>query len=258
MLQLHLVSARPESRGRRLRAYDIRGEQIVGAFGDEPFEIHVENPDHVRREMTISVDGINVLTGQKATLEDTRRFVIEPYKTAVLEAWPETTAGGRKFVFVSAANSASVHAIADETMRGIIALAVFKEGYVEPQRLERSFASSLEGITRGAGGGTLGGNLEGLRGGSGVGAGDYTQQRIGQTHGLRKPVFEASVQVRHMWWDELRALLEREGIQPPAPMAPPAGFFSAGQPLANLGSTPTVGQPPPPARPATIEYPRFA
>jgi hypothetical protein len=132
---LDIISHHSHFKNKNLHKYYVDGIDTVGAWGDEPFEIKFSNHTYQKVQVKISLDGTDVLSGQPAdTNVDNNMWVVNGYGTMSLKAWPETSNGGAAFVFTSANNSVAVHTHGDLSARGIIAVAVFVEGHVEPIR----------------------------------------------------------------------------------------------------------------------------
>jgi hypothetical protein len=132
---LEVISHHPQFKNKNLRKYYVDGIDTVGAWGDEPFEIKFTNHSWQKVQVKISLDGTDVLSGATAnTSIDNNMWVVNGYGTMSLKAWPEDNQGGAAFVFTSANNSVAVHTHGDLSARGIIAVAVFTEGHVEPIR----------------------------------------------------------------------------------------------------------------------------
>lgn len=133
---LEVISHHPTFKNKSLRKYHVDGIDTVGAWGDEPFEIKFTNHTWQKVQVKISLDGTDILSGKLASTEiDNSMWVVNGYGTMTLKAWPENNNGGAQFVFTSANNSVAVHTHGDLSARGIIAVAVFVEGHVEPVRL---------------------------------------------------------------------------------------------------------------------------
>jgi hypothetical protein len=132
---LDIISHHSNFKNKSLRKYYVDGIDTIGAWGDEPFEIKFANHTYQKVQVKISLDGTDVLSGAPAnTNVDNNMWVVNGYGTMSLKAWPETNHGGAAFVFTSANNSVAVHTHGDLSARGIIAVAVFVEGHVEPIR----------------------------------------------------------------------------------------------------------------------------
>lgn len=130
---LEIISHHPKFDKKSLRKYYVDGIETVGAWGDEPFEIVFKNHTWQKVQVKLSIDGTDILTGDKANTEVSKdMWVVNGYGTLSLKAWPETNNGGAQLVFTSANNSVAVHTHGDLSCRGIIAAAVFTESYVPP------------------------------------------------------------------------------------------------------------------------------
>lgn len=248
-MQLDVVSQLPESRGRALRKYRLDDIDTVGAFGNEPFAVRFTNTSSQKVQVRLSLDGTDVLTGKLADLDaHSRMWVIRPYGTMELKAWPESHQGGAQFVFTQVESSVALHTHGDLTAKGYISAAVFVEGWTPPRITYRGFDDDLE-VSRSYGGGTR--SLGISKGGPAIGAGGYTQQRVDSAQGLIQPTFSEIIQVRYIWWDDLVALLQEKGVQPT--QQHPTGFH--GDKLADLGTTPRIGETP--SASMTTGYQRF-
>ncbi len=134
---LEVISHHPQFKNKSLRKYYVEGIETVGAWGDEPFEIRFKNHTWQKVQVKISLDGTDILTGDRAnTATSGKMWVVNGYGTLDLKAWPETNNGGASFIFTSANNSVAVNTHGDLSSRGIIAAAVYVEGHVEPIRVE--------------------------------------------------------------------------------------------------------------------------
>lgn len=136
---LDVISHHPQFGGQTLRKHSVDGIETVGAWGNEPFEIRFKNNTWNKVQIKISVDGLDILSGELADTQVSKdMWVVQGYGTLSLKAWPETSKGGAAFVFTTADNSVANHIQGDLSNRGIIAAAVFIEGYVAPQRILQS------------------------------------------------------------------------------------------------------------------------
>lgn len=160
---LEIISHHSQFDGKSLRKYYVDGIDTVGVWGDEPFEIRFKNNTWQKVQVKLSVDGTDIFTGKPAdTNPSSDMWVVQPYGTLSLKAWPENNNGGAAFVFTSANNSVAIHTHGDLSSRGIIAAAVFVEG--EPARLTYTYPYTTiigGGYTFGGGynSGVLGGSI---------------------------------------------------------------------------------------------------
>lgn len=228
MYELNIESRHSDFYGKRFRKYSIDGYDTVGVFGGDPFAITLYNWTDRRVEACISIDGTDVLTGAPANPSpEGRRWLVEPRRTVTLTAWPESRSGGAGFVFGHEGQSVAAHTHGDTSQLGWIAAAIFEEGAPVARAAVLRHGLEAMGPRRG--------------GGSAVGAGSYTEQRIETVSGLRDPRLAQILRVRHMWWDDLSARLQAPA---PARMTGPVfGFPGATEePFKgiSLGTTPRV------------------
>src|SRR5205807_6977918 len=73
--------------------------------------------------------------------------------------------------------------------------------------------------------------------GPAIGAGSYQEQKISSVAGLREPILFQIIQVRYLWWDDLVAKLQAQGVQRKSEY--PTGFHGSG---IDLGDTPRIGE----------------
>lgn len=222
--ELLIIIKAPETMNRRLVTYPIDDDNVVGAFGQEPYAIRFKNNSPDKIEVRLSVDGTDVMTGAPASTSATgARFVVAPRGVCELAAWPESNKGGARFLFTDAqSGSVAAHTHGDMFSVGYIAAAVFVEGHVAP---------TTRFVTRGGWGEGDGSphTMGAMRGGgvmrsAGTGAGEYARQEIGTATGLREPRLSAIVRVRYMWWDDLVTNLKSRGIAPSQAHAETPGF----------------------------------
>ena len=240
-MHLDIISQRPEDAGRAFHQYTVEEIPTIGVFGNEPFAIRFTNSSPKQVQVKLSLDGTDTLSGQLANLDPrSRMWVVNGYDAMELQAWPESHSGGARFVFTSVDQSVALHTHGDLTAKGFISAAVFVEAYTPPTNTYSTFRAKggtdlRTGTTRG--------------GGPAIGAGTYVEQHLKSIRGLVQPKFSQLFQIRYLWWDDLVAKLQGEGI----PLTPiyPMGF--RGDHLADLGNTPRVGDDQAPH----IGYPRF-
>lgn len=167
---LSVISQHPEFKGKSLKKYNVNGLETIGVWGNEPFEIVFTNNTWQRVQVKLSIDGTDILTGKPADTSGAGdMWSVSGYGTLRLKAWPETNKGGAQFIFTSAEKSVAVNTHGDLSSRGIIAAAVYVEGY-QPIRINNDYdiykcsaSSSTRGgvfgsnYSSGGWGGTLGG-----------------------------------------------------------------------------------------------------
>lgn len=131
--KLDIISQHPEHQNKALRKHKVEAIDTVGVQMDEQFAIRFTNNTYQKVQVKISLDGIDIMTGELATTEPTQEmWVVQANSTLEISAWPETDNGGAALIFSHAGNSVAVHTNGDLSHRGIIAAAVYIEGHVEP------------------------------------------------------------------------------------------------------------------------------
>jgi hypothetical protein len=127
---LEIISKHSKSDGQSFKQHLIDGHSTIGVLKNEPFEILFTNHTAERVQCRLSFDGIDLLTGEPASTSGTgKMWLVNRYGTLRLKAWPETSSGGAQFIFTSAEKSVALHTSGDLSNRGIIACAVYREGY---------------------------------------------------------------------------------------------------------------------------------
>lgn len=257
---LDVISHLPESKGRVLKKHSLNGEEFVGAFGNEPFEIQFRNNSWQKVQVRLSIDGTDILTGDVAGTDATgKMWVVQPYTTLSVKAWPETNKGGAAFVFTSAGESVAVNTHGNTTSRGVIAAAVFTEGHSTTYWTHRRFndwtysndwtygsVSDVRlnkgiGTLSNAGGGTYSSqnvslNVDrerGLESLPGVGAGEQVKQAVAEVAGFISPKFEQVISLKYEWWTELNNAIKQANGQYAA-----QGFPADEKPIMSIGMTP--------------------
>jgi hypothetical protein len=172
MYKLDVASLMPQHKGDRFQQYLIDNVPTIGAFGDEPYELRFYNKSNKKLQVRLSIDGTDIVTGERATTEPHgSMWVVDPYAKLVVKAWPETQKGGASFIFTNEeGKTVAANTHGDVSHKGIIAAAVFVEGYVAPPpRLGGSGGTGWSGMGGGQryGGGqgvlrshTMGGSFE--------------------------------------------------------------------------------------------------
>lgn len=256
---LQVVSHLPEAKGQLLAPYFIEGIDTIGVNSEESFELKFKNNTSKTVQVRLSLDGTDVLTTEQATIEPKgKMFVVKPYATMSLEAWPETMDGGARFIFGKTGASVALHTHGDLSNKGIIAAAVFVEGYVPPPRYLSYFGdialnSQRIGSTDISKGGTVYNEINDSRFdlmrevsytpaarapvcGPAVGAGEMIKQALVNAQGLTQPKFERIIRMRYLWWEELQAKMGKYTVA----QQHPSGFNGHPEVLANLKSTPRI------------------
>lgn len=254
--KLDVISQHPEFKDQNILKYHVDGIDTIGVWGAEPFEIVFTNTTFLPVQVKISLDGTDILTGQKASAQPNgQMWYVRAGEQCKISAWPENNEGGARFVFGNASDSVASHTHGDLSHKGIIAVAVFSEAYVPPLRAAYTpvirtkavgWANQTDVLRRRTSyGGRTSFNatspLESIDNhrlsddAPAIGAGETIQQKLGSTQGFRQPKFEQIVSLRYVWWDELKAKLTAPQHPSGFTDTPPTEYF------INLGNTPRIG-----------------
>lgn len=249
---LDIISHHPEFEGKQLKKYKLREHDIcdiVGVYGQEPFEVVFRNNSYEKVQVKLSIDGIDVLTGKLATIEPGGdMWVVQPYSSLNLKAWPETTKGGAQFVFTHADKSVAVHTQGDLKSIGIIAASVFSEnnqpiwldGFIigdktspidyRPIWVYQPTYTADNNEFRHIEVNCNSSNNDSF---PAVGAGMHVEQNISNAVGLVVPTLDKIVLLKYQWWTELTQELKAHGVKTTI-----EGFPGDEQRLMSIGSTP--------------------
>jgi len=250
-MKVRVISKHPQFNGRELRQHTINGDLTVGVWGDEPYAIHLINDSGAIEEARVAIDGTDIMTGQPATREPVGpRWVLRPYQSMALEAWPETHYDGARFVFKHAGGSVASHVRGDTSDLGTIAVAVFTEGHVPPMHYRRTAPWGCMGGHTTRGGDHYTSDAEAYVRGPGTGAGERVTQHITTATGLTSPRYSYDVRVRYVWWDDLERMLRARDL----PRAGAAGDGFPGERGFGIDLSTT---PRPDARPTAVAMPVF-
>lgn len=115
--------------GRLLPSYQFEGRTyVVGKPGNE-YSVSLRNRSGDRLMAVTSVDGVNIVTGQTASLAQSG-YVLSPWQTADINGWRKSLANTAAFYFTDHGDS-----YASRTGRpsdvGVIGVAVFRERKVQ-------------------------------------------------------------------------------------------------------------------------------
>lgn len=259
--------------GQKYKQYNIDDQETIGVFENEQFSVEFSNNMYVRVQVKLAIDGTNVLTGKLAdTKSEGKMFVVEPYSKLELTSWVESMNGGASFIFGKESNSVASNTHGNMSAKGIIAAAVYEEGYVEPVRIttidngtpkrwddntamlygpnfnttntsthpfdsfgaraDTKSARRRQSNTKGVVTRSLSLDEDNLA----VGAGEYVEQKITKTAGLKQPKLAEVIQICYKSWDSMRSLLRgKEKVEPQW-----KGFPADECEFIDLGRTPRI------------------
>lgn len=122
--------------GQQLRTYYYRGHNyIVGTPGNR-YAVSVGNQRGERLMTVLSVDGVNVISGETATPNQTG-YVLDPHASTEINGWRKNMNEIAAFVFANEASSYAAQTGRPDNV-GVIGVAVFREKHrVQPWRDDR-------------------------------------------------------------------------------------------------------------------------
>jgi len=136
------VEVYDRSEGRTLDVHRHRGRQyVVGRPGNE-YAIRIRNCSDRRVLAVVSVDGVNVVTGETAAPEQSG-YVIEPYGHVTIEGWRKSLERTAAFYFSDPGDAYATRTGRPDDL-GVIGVALFRER-------EHAWVQSPESVSRAAG-----------------------------------------------------------------------------------------------------------
>jgi hypothetical protein len=120
--------------GRPMRTVEHRGKTYlpVPRFGDE-YTLQVRNHGPRRIAAVLSVDGLSVVSGRRAT-EDGPGYIVDPHRVVVISGWRRNRDTVAAFRFVDREDSYAARTARPEDV-GVIELVAFEERGREPPLL---------------------------------------------------------------------------------------------------------------------------
>jgi len=114
-----LVNNRP------IDTYSHKGKAYIEGWKGSEYSIQYKNNSNLRRKIVVSVDGLNVVSGDNNW---ERGYVVEPWQTLVIPGWRNDSENVAKFVFSSVKGSYNQHNDKGNVMNvGVIGCRVFVE-----------------------------------------------------------------------------------------------------------------------------------
>lgn len=118
-----------DEQGRALPAYHVDGRAyVVGAPGRR-YSIHVTNQSPYRFEAVVSVDGLDVVDGEEASLGK-RGYIVGPGDTTVIDGFRTSTSQVAAFRFGAVGSSYAAQTTGSARNVGVVGVALFGEAGV--------------------------------------------------------------------------------------------------------------------------------
>lgn len=117
--------------GRSIDEYLHDGKTFVEGREGSEYEIYFQNHSGTRKKIVISVDGLNILTGNR---DWKRGYVVDGWDNITIPGWRKDSGSVAAFEFSSIKDSYNQHnKSGDKNNVGVIGLMVFEEKYVAPK-----------------------------------------------------------------------------------------------------------------------------
>ena len=111
--------------GRQIDEYQKDGKFYVEGRKGSDYELKFQNTSGTRKKVVFSVDGLNILTGDKNW---SKGYVVDPWATVVIPGWRKDGSNVAKFMFSSVESSYNQHNDSgDKNNVGVIGAMVFTE-----------------------------------------------------------------------------------------------------------------------------------
>ena len=123
------------SRSGTLPEYRRHGETWVEGTPGHVYSLQLVNHSNRRVLVVLSVDGVNVITGDRASYGQSG-YVLEPYQTTEIDGWRKSMRHSAQFYFTSVPDSYAGRTGRPENV-GVIGAAVFTERYQPPMPVYR-------------------------------------------------------------------------------------------------------------------------
>jgi hypothetical protein len=209
--------------GRRLQVYWHQGRAyVVGKPGNE-YQLSLRNRAGDDVLAIVSVDGVNVITGQSASPQQSG-YVLAPRGGMDIQGWRKNMAETAAFYFTSLPDSYAARTGRPDDV-GVIGVALFRKKYVAPPApIGQPFPGPYSSDS------PAGASVRGMRRDSAAEAAKPAESQLGTGHGRREAShaqyvnFErassAPTEVITLYYDSRQNLVARGVIREPIPVAP--------------------------------------
>jgi hypothetical protein len=118
------------SRGETLTTWRHRGSTWVAGRPGDRYAVRLTNRSSARVLVVLSVDGVNAVSGESATVGQTG-YVLNPYQSAEITGWRQSYSEAAAFYFTALPDSYAARTGRPDNV-GVIGAAVFRERIAEP------------------------------------------------------------------------------------------------------------------------------
>jgi hypothetical protein len=123
------VTVQDRSTGEQLKVYRHQGKLYVAGRPGNKYSVNVHNKSPGRALTVVSVDGVNVISGETAALHQSG-YVLSSYEGIDITGWRKSMSEVAAFVFTALPDSYAARTGRPDNV-GVIGVAVFRE-YVPP------------------------------------------------------------------------------------------------------------------------------
>lgn len=120
------VTLRVSVNGNTVTEYNHQNLTFIEGRPGSDFKIHIQNLNHTRKMVVLSVDGLSVTDGQPAG-ETSPGYLLEPYQEITIPGWTLSQSQVAKFLFASRKESYANSSQGSDVNCGVIGLMVFSE-----------------------------------------------------------------------------------------------------------------------------------
>jgi len=125
------------SRGDVLSPWRFRGASYVAGRPGDRYAVRLTNRSGARVLVVLSVDGVNVVSGETASIGQTG-YVLGPWASAEITGWRKSYSEAAAFYFTALPDSYAARTDRPDNV-GVIGAAIFRERVVQP--VQRPFES---------------------------------------------------------------------------------------------------------------------
>jgi hypothetical protein len=112
--------------GAPAREYNHNGTVYIEALRGRDFAIRLTNPTPHRVAVALSVDGLNTIDARHTSAWSARKWVLDPWETAVISGWQVDQGNARRFYFTGERSSYGA-AIGQTQNLGVIEAVFYRE-----------------------------------------------------------------------------------------------------------------------------------
>jgi hypothetical protein len=134
------VSVIDRGTGERIEVYRHRGKLYVAGTPGNKYAVAVRNNSATRALAVVSVDGVNVVSGETAALQQTG-YVLDPYGSVEINGWRKSLNEVAAFVFTALPDSYAARTGRPDNV-GVIGVAIFREKVAPPAAISAPRESS--------------------------------------------------------------------------------------------------------------------